>query len=303
MGLSLVSVLHFVWRTGQRFKFNLLPNHFYSDTPDLRHLRSTTYWRQRYDTSLVNGGDVDQQLARLKQVVADQAGRFTDDSVWQQAGKENGEIGYGPIEAVTLYCDILHHRPARIVQVGCGVSTALILRAAQEAGYTPQITCVEPYPTDYLRRLSAEGKIRLIPEIAQTVDRSVFTQLMANDLLFIDSTHTVKVGSEVVRIITDVLPRLTAGVRVHFHDITWPYDYGSGILDNAIFFWRESTLLWTFLINNSKYRIDYSMWMLHVDRVDEVKKLFPCYNPRVMSDGLERSPDGHVPSSVFLVAQ
>jgi len=303
MGLSLVSVLHFVWRNGQRFKFNLLPNHFYSDTPDLRHLSSTSYWRQRYDTALVNGGDVDQQLARLKQVVGDQAGRFTDYSVWQQAGKENGEIGYGPIEALALYCEILHHRPARIVQVGCGVSTALILRAAHEAGYTPQITCVEPYPTEYLRRLSTEGKIRLIPEIAQTVDRNLFTLLTANDLLFIDSTHTIKVGSEVVRLITDVLPRLNAGVRVHFHDITWPFDYGSGILDNSIFFWRESTLLWTFLIHNNKYRIDYSMWMLHADRAQEVIKLFPCYNPRVLKDGLEQSHEGDIPSSVFLVVQ
>jgi len=299
---SLSQVLHFVLRTGQRLRFNLTPNHFYSDIPDLRQLKASSHWRTRYDTSLVNGGDVDQQLARLTQIVGENAGRFTDLAVFDQAGRDNDEPGgYGPIEALALYCDILHHRPAKIVQIGCGVSTAVILAAAREAGYKPEIVCVEPYPSAFLQRQHDSGNIRLIQEFAQTVGRDVLTDLIAGDLLFVDSTHTVKVGSEVVRLVTDVLPRLSPGVRVHFHDITWPYDYGSGIVRNAIFFWRESTLLWTFLIGNPKYRIDYSLSMLHVDRADAVKRLFPCYKPRVMVDGLDANDVGHVPGSAFLI--
>jgi len=305
---TLSQILHLVLRTGQRLKFNLTPNHFYSDIPDLRQLRSSNDWRQRYGTSLVNGASVNEQLFRLVQIVGPNAGRFTDFALHTDAGVVNNEPGgYGPVEALVLYCDILHHRPKQIVQIGCGVSTALMLRAAAEAAYKPSIVCVEPYPSAYLQERHDAGEIVLIKKPAQSVDRDVLTALESGDLLFVDSTHTTKVGSEVIRLITDVLPRLKRGVRVHFHDITWPYDYGSGILDKAIFFWRESTMLWVYLLNNPKYRIDYSMSMLHVDVAMDVKKLFPCYNPRTLIDGLDRQQSGpaagHVPSSAFLVVE
>src|SRR5207249_4543131 len=110
------------------------------------------------------------------------------------------------------------------------------------ARYDPNLVCIDPYPTQYLKSAATEGRISLIAKKAQEVDLSTFTDLQHGDLLFVDSTHTVKPGSEVNHIILEVLPRLRTGCYVHFHDIYFPYDYQTSLL-NTVFFSGESALL------------------------------------------------------------
>ena len=130
-------------------------------------------------------------------------------NIHQEAVVEDGENdGYGAIEAEFLYCFICWHQPGRVGQVGCGVSTAVILTAARHANYHPEVVCVEPYPTPFLAKADGESRIRLIREKAQKVGLEVLTDLQPNDFLFVDSTHTVKPGSEVNRI---VMPRFSPG--------------------------------------------------------------------------------------------
>jgi hypothetical protein len=178
-----------------------------------------------------------------------------------------------------------------------------MLRAARDASHAMQIVCVDPFPSDYLKRESAAGSIQLLAEPAQTVDLNVLTDVGDGDLLFIDSTHTIKVGSEVNRLIFEVLPRLRAGAMVHFHDILFPYDYGRVIL-NTLFFGRESSLLYAFLLNNSKYRIAASLSMLHYARSAQLQELLPHYKAAANDHGLEiagkQADGGDFPSSIYL---
>ena len=115
-------------------------------------------------------------------------------------------------------------RPKQIFQIGCGVSTAVCLLAAEYAGYTPEVICVEPYPTNYLVQEANQGRITLIRQKAQLLDLKVVETLNNNILFFVDSTHTLGPTGEVSRIILEMLPRLKAGALVHFHDIKFPYD-------------------------------------------------------------------------------
>src|SRR5262249_53225711 len=146
----------------------------------------------------------------------------------------------------------------RIIQVGAGVSTAIILHAAEVAGYKPEIICIDPYPTRFLTRSAANGAIRLIARRVQDIDMSQLTALNPGDLLFVDSTHTVKPGGDVNYLILEVLPLLPACVWVHFHDISFPYDYQPWLF-KALFFWAESTLLQAFLACNPRYAIVLSL--------------------------------------------
>src|SRR5690606_17232979 len=107
---------------------------------------------------------------------------------------------------------------------------------------------IEPFPSAFLLDAHTNGQITLIEKKAELVPRETITKLQQGDMLFIDSTHTVKPGSEVNRIILDVLPRLNDGVFVHFHDIYFPYDYQRSLLSSELFFNSESTLLHAFLI-------------------------------------------------------
>jgi hypothetical protein len=250
----------------------------------------------------VGGADIESQTAFLRACcLGGLPERIRRGGIYEYACQENGETGYGPIEAEFLFCFIATKRPKRIVQIGCGVSTAVILLAAKEADYKPELICVEPSPTGYLKRAAENEVIELIPQPAQAVDLEVLTGLDAGDLLFIDSTHTVRPGSEVNRIILEVLPRLPSGSFVHFHDIYLPYDYQSTVL-TELFFAGESTLLHAFLIDNRRYSIAVSLSMLHHACPQEIQLLFPSYRPSAMKYGLETAGRGagHFPTATYL---
>lgn len=283
---------------GQRVGLDILPRHFYSSIPDLRQLQTTADWRKPMSMIGVAGTDLQQQLAFAREIRSPLENRLPGD-IWPRAADASGEPGYGVTEADCLYCFVAAKQPRRIVQIGCGTSTAVILRAAAESGYSPELVCIEPYPSDYLRRMSAAKKIELVPEKAQAVPLERITGLTEGDLLFVDSTHTVKVGSEVNRIVLELLPRLASGVYVHFHDIHFPYDYPRRLLE-TMFFATESTLLHAFLIGNQRYTIRLCLSMLHYECPEELQRLWPNYQPQKNDHGLRASKEGHFPSAVYL---
>ena len=279
------SGLRDLFEAGQYLGVDVLPRHFYSSIPDLRELRRTTHWRKPSTMAGVAGTDADHQIAFVAECCSGHRQRLLRNDIFSHACAENGESGYGPTEADLLYCFIATRRPPRIVQIGAGVSTAVIRLAAREAGYQPEIVCIDPYPTGYLRKLEQESAIRLVVEPAQTVELTTMTDVPADGLLFVDSTHAVRYGGEVNRIILEVLPRLPKGSFVHFHDIFFPYDYPRGVFVWN-FFPLESTLLHAFLIHNSRCEIAASLSMLHYTVPQRLRELLPNYTPPPNDDGL-----------------
>jgi len=186
--------------------------------------------------------------------------------------------------------------------VGSGVSTHCMLRALRQneadghAG--SHMTCIEPNPSTPLEALAAEGAIELLPEPVQGVDMDRFEALEAGDLCFIDSSHAVKPGSDVNHLILEVLPRLRAGVIVHFHDIYLPYDYPRDVL-RTLYHWQETALLRAFLIGNAGVDILFSLSQLHYDAPDK-REVFPEYEPQADVDGMATEHSGHFPASTYL---
>ena len=141
--------------------------------------------------------------------------------------------------------------------------------------------------------------MQLIPEKAEAVAMETLTDLGEGGFLFVDSTHTVKPGSEVNRLILEVLPRLAPGSWVHFHDIYFPYDYQRGLLDDELFFCNETPLLHAFLINNASVTIRASLSMLHHADPERLRRSLPNYCPARNDHGL-RVSDGDFPASIYL---
>ena len=197
---------------GQRFGFDVLPRHFYSEIPDIRALRESNHWRQPFSMVGIAGVAQEEQLAFVRACCSpDVVEDMHTEDLYARASIENGEIGYGPIEADFLYAFVRSKQPRQIFQIGCGVSTALCLMAAEAAGYTPEITCIDPYPTAYLKRLAEEGKITLVEQKVELIDLDRIEQLGDDLLFFVDSTHTLGPAGEVSRIILEMLPRLKQG--------------------------------------------------------------------------------------------
>lgn len=295
------SFLHGLFVLGQRCGWDILPRHFYSSIPGIHELKHKESWKQASSMVGVRGTDLGSQLAFVQSCCTPALQeRLRRDSVHEFACRENTEGGFGPTEADFLFCYIATKRPSKIVQIGCGVSTAVILLAAKEAGYKPQLVCIEPFPSSYLIRAAKEGLIELVAQPAQDVDLAVLTGINAGDLFFVDSTHAVRPGSEVDRNILEVLPRLPSGSSVHFHDIYFPYDYQPSLLTN-LFFHSESTLLHSFLINNPRYSIAASLSMLHHGCPKEMQSVLPNYRPALTDHGLWKVKGvGHLPTSTYL---
>ncbi len=290
------------FRFGQRLGVDVLPRHFYSEIPDIGRLRDTTHWREPFSLAGIEGaGDLDAQAAWLRASIDEpiQEAIKTRD-LHAEANHRNGEVGYGPIEADCLYAVVRGRRPQRIVQIGCGVSTALCQMAAEDTeGYAPRITCIDPYPTDFLKQQAAAGAIELVEKPVERLPLDYLSDLSAGDLFFVDSTHTLGPAGEVTRIICEMLPRLPDGVLVHFHDIWLPHDYSPRVLAGELFFWHETALLMAYLSGNGRYRIAASLSQLHHDRPEALKEFFPDFKPMPMEHGVGQG-EGDYPSAIYL---
>ena len=295
--------LRSLFEVGQRVGVDVLPRHFYSEIPDIRALKTDRRWQRPYSLVGVAGTDIEQQLGWLLETCPPElAATLPTLGLYRYAAKENGAVGFGPIETDLLYCFVRTRKPRRMMQIGAGASTSVVLRAAKEAGAPIDVTCVDPFPTAYLRELHAKGDIVLRDVPVQELAASEFAALGPGDVLFIDSTHTVSPGSDVNYLILEVLPRLAKGVFVHFHDVTLPYDYMPSVLSRDLFFWSESVLLHAYLADNPRFEIRLGCAMIHDKALKRAQEIIPTYNnPMKTVRGLaDADADGDFPASIWL---
>jgi hypothetical protein len=259
-------------------------------------------WARRTDLSGVVW-NLDQQLQWLEQTCAAHYGEVAGLGIYEEAVRTGWGLGYGPIESQVLHCFIRHYRPRRIVEVGSGVSTFCELRAVErncrESQASNELVCVEPFPRPALERLAG---ISLLKKPAQEVELGFFDQLECGDLLFIDSSHSVKTGSDVMFLYLEVIPRLKPGVFVHIHDITLPYSYSRNTLDHYLG-WQETGLLLALLKGNPHLSVLCCLSALHYDRRAGLARILANYRPQPeVSEGLSaQRATGHFPSSIWLL--
>lgn len=295
-------------KVGDRLGVHVLPVHYYSPVASIAELeRTQEVWAKRSSMAGINV-DLDEQVATLERMCLAHQDEFRGNDVYRKAQAEGFGPGYGYIEAQALHGVLRSLKPRKVIEVGSGVSTVGMLAALraneEETGQGFEITCVEPYPSAPLRALSG---VTLLAKRVQTVEVDLFETLGAGDLLFIDSSHVVRPGSDVNFLFLEVLPRLRAGTVVHIHDINFPYDYARATLQ-TFFQWSESSLLQAFLVNNSKARILFCLSMLHYDRPEALRRVFPEYRGQENRGGLkgdkykpfEHPRDEHFPSSIYI---
>lgn len=279
----------------------VVPNHYYTPVADIHRLRETqASWARR---APMHGIDTEpsSQLSWLRQNVAPFENEYRGNHIYLEGTASGYGPGYGYIEAQCLHGVIRSLKPKRTIEVGSGVSTNIMLSAMEAnaaEGHLGEITCVEPYPSDFLK---ANSGIKLISSPVEQLDPSIFDVLEAGDFLFIDSTHAIKPGGDVVYLYLEVLPRLKSGILVHIHDIYFPYLHQRNLL-TSLFQWEESVLLAALLTNNPKLSIVTCLSQLHYDDPEGLKSVFPEYVPEPGKDGLSADEsDGHFPASIYLL--
>lgn len=188
----------------------------------------------------------------------------------------NGCFSFGC--AAPLHCMIRNNKPKRIVEIGSGNSSKVISAAIElnaRENHETQYTIIDPYSTLTLENLPKST--RIIRNPVESMEMDVFEALTENDILFVDSSHVCKTGSDVNFEILEILPSLSKGVFVHFHDIPMPFEYPKTYFTNPHFrvFWNESYLLQAFLACNREFQIVLPMSYLQKYYLDDLKSLFP----------------------------
>jgi len=140
-----------------------------------------------------------------------------------------------------------------------------------------ELIAIEPYPNEVLRR-GFPGLSRLIPRKVEEVDLSQFDELKQNDILFIDSSHVLRIGNDVQYEYLEVLPRINKGIIIHIHDIFLPMEYPKNWVLKMHRFWSEQYLLQAFLAFNSAFEILWAGSYMHLRHPDQLEKAFSSYN-------------------------
>ena len=245
------------------------PGHFYSPFPDLAEFetRSAELLSPDNQPAAIDLRE-DEQLALLDDLVP-----LIDDAPFPAARTEEYRYyfdnpAYEWADGLILHAMLRHIRPRRVVEVGSGYSSAMLLDTT-ERWLDPgvELTFVEPYD-ELLRSLLRDGdeeRVSILDVGVQDVPLEVFASLQAGDVLFIDSTHVVKAGSDVNHLFFEVLPALAPGVVVHLHDIFFPFEYPSRWVHEGRA-WQETYLLRAFLMYNAVFEIIWFqslMWSRH----------------------------------------
>jgi predicted O-methyltransferase YrrM len=296
-----IGLLH---RLALRAGVVILPNHYYTPVADVHELRKLQkFWAKRSSMNGVNM-DVAAQAKNLHDIVAPFEPEYRGNLPYQKAAAEGFGPGFGYIEAQCLHGMVRALKPSKICEIGSGVSTYCALCATalnEKEGHHTELTCIEPNPSRFLRE-AQHGTIELIKTPVQALDPEFFRSLDSGDLLFIDSTHAIKPGGDVIYLYLDVIPRLKSGVIVHIHDIYLPYLYQRDLLQlSTLFQWSETALLLALLTHNDHLSTIFCLSLLHYEAPGALASVFPEYRPQPAINGLCGSEArGHFPSSLYL---
>lgn len=229
------------------------PGHFYSPLTNGEDIRRALAWQEAPGVNLNESAQL-ALAASLQPVLAAEV-----------PGPRYYEAnGMYPLSDATVYRAMLAHlRPTKIIEVGSGFSTAVALdEVSVNADLTGlEMTCIEPYPARLMGLLKPSDRVTLLQCPVQDVALETYERLDANDILFIDSSHVVKAGSDVTWLLLHVLPWLAPGVAVHLHDVFWPFTYLPHWLRERRD-WNEAYFLHAFLSGNADWEILlFSSWL------------------------------------------
>ena len=234
-----------VFPTMEKAGFHVTGNHFYEPVPDTREIAAA------YDEGPRELG-IDFGLEAAEGHALSLAAEYAGD-----ARRDLDRFGYAEpnhlffgVDALLYYGHLRRTRPARVVEIGRGFSTIVAVAALErnaEEGRAATLVSIDPFDRQPLARQPEHTRLEVVRRSLQDADRSLFAELCEGDLLFVDSSHVHKFGSDVAYQFEQVYPRVPAGVTVHVHDVFSPYHYPLKWYTRQRRFWNEQHYVETML--------------------------------------------------------
>ena len=260
--------------------------HFYSPivSPGEVKARESYLWAK---TNSMGGIDL-RELQQLE--LLDMLAPFAQ-TINYPVEKPKAEVGYfyandqfPVLDAEFLHVFLCHLKPKTMIEVGSGFSSLVSAHVNQLLlGGSLNFTCIEPYPRQFLID-GVAGITRLIQRKVEDIELEYFDNLESGDILFIDSSHVSKTGSDVNYLFFEVFPRLQQGVYVHIHDIFLPDEYPREWVIEQGRNWNEQYVLRAFLQFNTEWEVVWAANFMGTRHRAIVNKVFPRF-PHLGSGG------------------
>lgn len=266
------------FRALQHIGINVTPNHFYWPIPDIAELERRE-WPARMPMVPFDF-QFERQLELLRSMAADYGPEWSfPNKPMNGSGVYHYNNGFfETVDAEIAYSFVRQYKPTRVIEIGTGFSTRVLAAALQanlqKDGAEGELISIDPVP----ERLPPNGfsnLVTVVPRRVQDVDLAIFQSLGENDILFIDSSHVVATGSDVVREYLEILPSLHSGVLVHVHDIFLPSDYPREAVLKNMCFWSEQYLLQAFLSFNSSFEVLWASSAMQAFHPEALEAAFP----------------------------
>jgi hypothetical protein len=250
--------------------FHVTPVHFYAPIPDTQSLPETLWNRP----SELVGIEMNESLQL--DLLGNHFSKFRNEYSTLSTEPPSGEKRpFHGVDALVAYCMVRHFQSRLIIEVGSGFSSLVLAQAAAK-NKNSTLICIDPFPGKLLRNANSIPALQsLMEKKVQDIDVEFFSQLGSGDILFIDSSHTVKIGGDVNYLFLEVLPRLNPGVIVHLHDIFLPFEYQRDWVMDEFRFWTEQYLLQAFLAFNSEFEVLLANYYLSRYHEEHLRAAFP----------------------------
>jgi hypothetical protein len=258
-------------------RYAVIPRHFNSPLPDLARL-DADFWETERSMQGVDLA-IDQAIELLTEQLAPYIGEF--DRPAERPGYTFASGLYAIVDAEILYAVVRWLKPKVLVEFGSGASSHFIQMAAQrnaDDGRSLEHRIFDPYPFTASPLGPVDGAVVTVIR-AEEVDPGLVTELLApGDVLFVDTTHTVKAGGDVDHIFSAIIPALAPGVWVHIHDVFLPYEYPRVWIVDEQRLWTEQYLLHAFLAFNRAFRVRFPAMAVSRAAPETVARLVPGFS-------------------------
>jgi predicted O-methyltransferase YrrM len=261
---------------------HITPTHYHFPIPNTTRLDASLWAR----SSELPGIEMNEpeQLALLDRLGASYGKEWAELPLTRAQSRDGFYLENAHFETVDaeLYYGLIRERaPRKILEIGSGFSTRLALMALEKnrlSGSPGVITLCDPRPPDWARA-GTGGIDRIIPLPVQELTLGEFTDLEAGDILFIDSSHVLAIGSDVQFLFLEALPRLGPGVLIHVHDIFFPAEYPRYWVRERLRFWNEQYLLQAFLAFNPRFRVVWASHWMAVRHPERLSRSIRSFGP------------------------
>lgn len=240
----------------QQNNINIVPADFYSQIPSVEDINNSFEYKDNneeiYNSGIFNKKNIQNFMEKIG-IYVEEFSPPKDGNIDKPKEYFWNNPAFSFFDALSYYCVLRHYKPLHVLEVGSGFST-LVADAAIKKNNIGKLTLIEPYPKAFLRELDSVDKI--IESFVQEISVPDLVALVeSSDIWFIDSTHTVKIGSDCLYLYLKIMPEISKDIIVHTHDIYLPFGSNKKMALNKQIFWTEQYLLYAYMLDNPKIEV------------------------------------------------